>query len=310
MSSLTDNILAATDYGLSPIDSNSFSSNDICSIQHDYADHPLLQIQRLESLAGKLYETEQCRFVNPGMDLKSDFWHESKPTNGQDLSEFFERISEPESWIALYNVETDPEYKALVESIVQSRKDLIEPEQGSILEAQGFIFISAPPSVTPFHIDRENNFWLQIRGTKEMTVFDHTDTEVVSATAIEDFISNGTLKEVALTDSAADKGRRFITKAGDGVYFPSTSPHMTRTTTDWVTDTDNISISIGVVFYTEKTRMTAQIYQCNRLLRKFGLKPTPPGSNSLLDSVKASIGHYWSLFNIKFRNYNPPPHSY
>jgi len=31
--------------------------------------------------------------------------------------------------------------------------------------------LSAPPAQTPFHIDRDDNFWLQIRGSKRKTVW-------------------------------------------------------------------------------------------------------------------------------------------
>lgn len=310
MSSNTHSTSSNDVYSLSPCNPDHFSSERICPIFHSYEHHPLLQIDSLKSLASRLYKTEQCRFVNPGMSLDSDFWHESNPTDGKDLHTFFENIAESGSWIALYNVEADPEYKKLVEDIVHSRRDLIEPEQGRILESQGFIFISAPPSITPFHIDRENNFWLQIKGTKEMTVFDRTDREVISEPAIEDFIVNRTQRRVVYSDEIAVKGNRFITKPGDGVYFPSTSPHMTRTTTDWVTDDENLSISIGVVFYTEKTLNDARIYQFNRLIRKLGLSPNPPGSSSIGDRVKSMLGHHWSLLRMKYKSYSPPPHSF
>jgi hypothetical protein len=57
---------------------------------------------------------------------------------------------------------------------------------------------ATPPSVTPFHIDRENNFWLQIRSRKLMHVWDPTDSEVVSPPDREAFIVNADLDNVRL----------------------------------------------------------------------------------------------------------------
>jgi hypothetical protein len=52
--------------------------------------------------------------------------------------------------------------------------------------------------MTPFHIDRENNFWLQIRGRKTLTLWDHRDRSVVPAEAVERFILFGDLDDVRL----------------------------------------------------------------------------------------------------------------
>ena len=40
-----------------------------------------------------------------------------------------------------------------------------------MLTSQGFIFVSSPNSVTPYHFDPEHNILLQIRGSKVMTQF-------------------------------------------------------------------------------------------------------------------------------------------
>ena len=46
-------------------------------------------------------------------------------------------------------------------------KPFAELASTGMKQKQGFIFISSPGSVTPFHIDPENNFLLQIRGSKK-----------------------------------------------------------------------------------------------------------------------------------------------
>lgn len=290
--------------------SDQFDCLSMSPLKHNFDSHPLMQMDRLHQLAEYMMERKQCRFVSPDIQQDSEFFHQSKTFDGRSLAEVFERIEEPKSWIALYNVEVHPEYKAFLDEVMAAVSPLVESQQKKIFNIGGFIFISAPPSVTPFHIDRENNFWLQVRGRKRMTVFGHRDRQIVSDLAVEQFITNRGLDGVCLNDELIGRGREFDVGPGDGVYFPATSPHMTRTTEEWVKPSDGVSVSIGVVFYTDYTRHQAQIYQCNNIMRRFGFNPATPGSGYWSDLIKGQLGHYFAAFKTRFRGYNPPPGSY
>jgi hypothetical protein len=179
----------------------------------------------------------------------------------------------------------------LLGEILETVRPVIEREQPGIFNLTGFCFISAPPSITPFHIDRENNFWLQLHGRKLLTVWDATDRDAVSADAVEDFIVNHSLKKVRMTEAARSSGHVFDSGPGDGVYFPTTSPHMTRSDDGWATPGDGVSVSLGVTFYTSHTRKLARIHQTNRALRKYlHWSPVSPGQSSVFDSIKAPLG--------------------
>lgn len=285
--------------------SEPFSLDKIALIRHNFDQHPLLQIDELEKLAHRLLPLNQCRFINPGATQQSEFLHHSRSPDGRDLSEVFRNISEPGSWVALYNAETDPKYAELVDEALASVEGLISREKAGIFSPQAFIFISAPPSVTPFHIDRENNFWLQIRGRKIMNVWDRNDREILPASTVEDFIVDRSLDAVNLHDKFWPKRFEWNLGASEGVYFPSTSPHSTRSTTEWVSTDNRISISIGVVFYTKRTRRDAYIHSLNRFLRKFALTPKSPGESGL-DGVKALLGRLLVELKRRLRNYRPP----
>jgi hypothetical protein len=241
------------------------------------------------------------------MTQKSPFLHDSKTHDGRDVDEVFARINEPGSWIALYNVETVPRYKAFLDEVMESVRARVESEQPGIFNVNGFIFISGPPSVTPFHIDRENNFWLQIAGRKTMEVFDRNDRELLAQKDIEDFIVFGTLDNVQLREGMEARSHRFEVSSGDGVYFPATSPHMTRSDRDWVTADDAVSISIGVVFYTSITRLEANVHALNRVLRRLGMHPRPPGESLLLDRTKLPFAQLLVRAHKLFRDYKPKP---
>lgn len=282
-----------------------FSLDRISLIQHSFHRHPLLQLDELEALAHRLLPKNQCRFINPGARQNSDFVHHSQSPDGRSLAEVFQNLSQPGSWVALYNAETDPRYGALVKEAIASVEHLVERDQPGIFSPQAFIFISAPPSVTPFHIDRENNFWLQIHGRKIMNVWDHTDRSIVPAQTVENFIVDKSLHDVKLKDEFMRARHEWDIEPGDGVYFPSTSPHSTRTEGGWVTEDNAVSVSIGIVFYTRKTRRDAYIHSFNRLVRKLGMKPAFPG-DSIWDGAKYALGRLLVAVKKRLRGFKPP----
>lgn len=287
-------------------DPAAYSPRRRCRLTHTFHLHPLMQIDALEGLAERLYPQGQCRFLRPGSTLSSEFSHKPKSADGRSLADVFRRIDEPGSWIALYDIQVDPLYRAFLAEVYDTVRPLVEPHERAF-DLRGFVFISAPPSVTPFHIDRENNFWLQIRGRKTIDVWDRDDRAVVAARDVEDFIVHRTLDRVKLDDRLRDRSLQADCGPGDGVYFPSTSPHMTQSCRDWTTPGDGVAISIGVDFYTDVTRRNARVHAFNRLLRKAGLAPRLPGRSDALDRLKAPFGAAAVALARRLRGYTPPP---
>lgn len=292
-------------YRIEACDGPRFSPQRIHRLSHNFNEHPLLQLPELARLAKDLYPMGQCRFIAPGSTQASEFWHEPKDASGRDVDEVFRRIEEPGSWVALYNVETQPRYRELLRQVIDCVRPMVEPEQPGIFNAGGFIFISAPPSVTPFHIDRENNFWLQIKGRKTMNVWDPSDRLVVSSEDRARFIVSRRLTGVRLKDEFVERSNEFFVGSGDGVYFPSTSPHMTRCDAGSTRAGDAVSVSIGVVFYTDLTRMHANIHACNLFLRRFGITPSEPGDGGKMDIIKFRLGRALVYLRQRLRSYTP-----
>lgn len=292
-------------YGIWPATGESFSTHRVQALQHNFHQHPLMQLPELAKLARALMPTQQCRFIKPGADLAASFDHDGSDPQGRDIDAVFAGIEQPGSWVALYNVETDPAYRAFLDEVIACMRPMVEREQRGIFNVGGFIFISAPPSVTPFHIDRENNFWLQIRGRKVMNVWDPTDRTVVTGRARDEFILYAALDDVRLRDGFLARSHEFDVGPGDGVYFPSTSPHMTHSDPDWVQPGDGVAISIGVVFYTDVTRRTAYVHAVNLQLRRLGLNPAEPGESAWKDRIKYLLGRVFIWSKKTFRGYQP-----
>jgi len=129
-----------------------------------------------------------------------------------------------------------------------------------------------------------------LKGHKTITTWDRNDRQTVAAADVDDFIVWRSLENVRLKDGAQARGRELDRGPGEGLYFPSTTPHMTVSSTDWVRPGDGVAISIGVNFYTNVTRRHALVHQVNWVMRRMGLVPTPPGRHVWLDMLKAPLG--------------------
>jgi hypothetical protein len=302
---LTDRV-ATGKYKIEVQDAPRFSTTRLSPIKHNFHEHPLMQLDRLSALAESLSLTGQCRFISPGTTESAPFDHKGTSPDGRTVRELFTSIEKPGSWIALYNVQTDSAYAGFLREVMASIDHVVSREE-KVFDIRGFIFISAPPSVTPFHIDRENNFWLNMRGRKTLSVWDRADRSVVAGKDVEEFIMYRMLENVTLTDASREKRIDFDCGPGDGVYFPATTPHMTRSDASWARPGDGVSVSMGIDFYTNVTKRNAYLYSANRLLRRFGITPREPGVNGLGDTLKYALGRTSVALRKRLRGYVPPP---
>ena len=155
-----------------------------------------------------------------------------------------------------------------------------------MLPRAGWIFVSSPNTVTPFHIDHEHNFILQIRGKKRLYTWEPFDREVVSERAQELFHDEHSRERIGWNESFRSRARIFDLVPGMGGYMPSTSPHL-------VENGDEPSITISFTYYTDATRRREMLYRGNARLRRMGLSPRPVGSSVLRDRVKHAVLVTW-----------------
>jgi hypothetical protein len=248
-------------------------------IGHHLCEHSLFALPSLMDLAKRLPPANiEYNAGNIPVSLDPHL----TPLTGLSIEETIRRIEECKSWMVLKYVENDPAYRALLHQCLAEVKPYSEPIAPGMELAQGFIFITSPNSVTPYHMDPEHNFLLQIRGSKTVKQFDRS---VVSEEEFERFYDgahrNLTYKEEYLANSYT-----YDLEAGAGLHFPHTFPH-------WVQNGPSVSISFSITFRTPDLERLALVYNVNSFLRRRGLRATPFGRSPWLDTLKYQSARVW-----------------
>jgi hypothetical protein len=244
-------------------------------VKHRLVDHPLFSLPRLIELSRSLPE-HFVKYNRGNLPLNQNI--DQAPRTGLSIEETIRRIEEHQSWMVLRYVQNDPEYRACIDQLLDEIQELSEPLDAGMMKREGFIFISSADSVTPYHMDPEHNFLLQIRGTKYMNIFDGQDRSILAEEELETFYS-GKQFDLTYRDEYQQKAMVFELTPGLGVHNPLTAPH-------WVKVGPEVSISFSITFRTRKSEERAAVYSMNSQLRKMGLTPTPFGRSTIKDSAK------------------------
>jgi hypothetical protein len=245
-------------------------------IGHSLTEHPLLDAARLVELAKRLPE-EHVEY-NAG-DLPVSLDPALTPRTGLSIEETIRRIEECRSWMVLKYVERDPDYKQLLDDCLDQIQVLSEPLAPGMCARQGFIFVSSPGAVTPYHMDHEYNFLLQVRGRKTVSMFDVRDRSILSEQELERTYSRGSHRNLEFKDEYQQKAAVFELTPGLGLHFPVTAPH-------WVKNGEAVSVSFSITFRTPASDRRGSVYRVNSWLRGRGIAPLPFGRSPARDSLK------------------------
>lgn len=242
---------------------------------HRLAAHPLLTLPRLVELSAVL-PASSIEYNAGSLPISMDT---AAPGNGLSIDETIRGIESHNSWMVLQNVEQDTAYRALLLECVGEISNVVAPIRSRALQPEAFIFISSASAVTPYHMDPEHGFLLQIVGDKTVTVFDGADRAIVSEHDLERFYSGVRHRHMTLHESAQRSARTFTLTPGNGVHIPVTFPH-------YVEVGAHYSISLSITFRTADLYRRANAYYVNGFLRHRGLHPRPPGAAAWSDAMK------------------------
>lgn len=252
-------------------------------LEHRLAGEALFALPRLVDLARRL-PAAQVEY-NAG-DVPVGLDPARTPHNGLSVEETLHRIEHCRSWMVLKNVEHDADYARLLERCLAEVRAAPSRLSAGMRDPHAFIFVSSPGAVTPYHIDPEENFLLQIRGTKTMSVFDRADAAAVSEQALERFFDGGH-RNLDYREQSQALARAFHLVPGLALHVPFAAPH-------WVRNGPAVSVSFSITFNTRSSMRRIHAHRLNSRLRRWGIDPVPVGRSAARDAVKQLASRAWS----------------
>jgi hypothetical protein len=262
---------------------------------HNLAGHSLFEIPRLVELADTIaLKSDPRKVVCLASKISADRkW--SDMTRREQVIEAITHIEESGSLVLIKSAHLDPDYKVLMDQILAELEELTGvPLHREITWPETYIFISSPNSVTPYHIDHEPNFLFQIRGQKEVNLFDPFDRSILTEQEIEEYFAFN-LEAATYQEENQSKAYVFPLIPGKVVHHPSLAPH-------WVRNGNNVSVSLSINFCMRSVDLNARVYQVNHFLRKLGINPTPCGRSLIKDQAKIAAMSIFAKRNPKIKD--------
>lgn len=232
---------------------------------HSLSGHPLLELEALARLAESLPgESIEYNASDQPIGIEG-----KPPPTGVPIGETIRTIGKAGSWAAIKNIEQAPEYSALLDGLLDELRPEIEARTGRMMSRQGFVFVTSPGGVTPYHFDPEHNILLQIRGTKVMTQFPAGDARFAPDEVHETYHTGGA-RELRWSDDLIPGGTEFPLSPGEALFVPVMAPH-------FVVTGPEPSVSLSITWRSEWSYAEADARAFNGLLRRAGMTPRAPG---------------------------------
>lgn len=250
-------------------------------LRHALQDHPRLALNALADLAETLPE-RSIEYNRGNLPIGVD----GKPgATGLSIGETIRHIATSDSWAVLKNIEQVPAYRALLMNLLGELRPVIAATTGELLTPQGFVFVSSPNAVTPYHFDPEHNILLQLKGSKVMTQFPAGDARYAPDEVHESYHLGGP-RELPWSDALLAGGTAFAIDPGEAVFVPVMAPHFVR-------NGPESSISLSITWRSEWSYAEAGARCFNGTVRKLGLKPRPPGRWPARNHAKSLAYRAW-----------------
>lgn len=243
------------------------------SLTHHLAQHPLLTLEALAELADALpagaierHKAEQPLLVPGGAANLSG-----------PPSETVRSIGTNGRWMVFWNIEQVNGYRELLDAILDQALPLLPAREGGMGRRESFLFLSAPNSVTPVHFDPENNFLLQIRGSKRVKVGCFPD-RAAELRELDRYHDGGHRNLVEIPPCSST----FDMQPGMGIYLYPWAPH-------WVYNGPEVSVSLSITFRTARSQQAERVHTFNARLRRHGYTPVPAGASDPADWMKSAL---------------------
>jgi hypothetical protein len=268
---------------------------------HELTDHPALQLDSLRDIILSL-PADQVFASRADLKIDTDFdrAHIDHAID-RSLAATLADMATSNSYVMVRKPDSHPRLKEVLDLFMHDLNESVGripraplgllPAQSRVFyDPMLYLFISSPNSVTPFHVDRYSTLLLQLRGQKDVMIWDREDRATVTTEELEFLFGRPYEKNPSYKSSHAREPEPFHISPGEGVHIPFTSPH-------WVKNGPEVSVSVSFIWQTgESTREAAAHrfnYVARRALAKIPGAPrpelTPVGRSALVDRTKSSL---------------------
>ncbi|MEO6991453.1 MAG: transcriptional regulator [Candidatus Baltobacteraceae bacterium] len=266
---IADNAHFRRDFDLAPF-----------GFEHALANHPLLSAEHLLGLAKEMSADSRDIYYDAG-EVRVDQRRDQTPFCDLPVAELLGRIETAGAWVVLRRAEKLPIFAELLDACMARIEALSGRDLRAVTKvSNAIVFINSPHRISTYHIDRECNFLLQIRGAKTISVFDRDDRDVLPEAEVERFwtVDNNS---AVYKPQLQDRAHVFELAPGFGVHIPVNAPH-------WVQNGPEVAVSLSINFHYHDA-LLADVYRANYWLRRLGLRPASPRSSALRDGVKSTL---------------------
>jgi hypothetical protein len=246
--------------------------------RHGLGGHAAMGLPEIKELALKFLDEGRYDQVECLTGGESNSKNLSSKERVHKALDALQSIESSNSWLRLTRVdEANGQFQEITEQFYAELSQLYQRDiKPRVMKTFVTLFISSPGEITKYHIDHTWNFLLQISGRKRVHLFDPSDPQILSQEEKESWY----MKRRPRLTVKDGRGIAYDLEPGDGVHHPVNAPH-------FVENGAEVSVSLSLGLCLHDSNRDAKVHQVNYLLRKFGLRPRPPGKSRWQDASKA-----------------------
>ena len=245
--------------------------------EHGLVGHPLLQLDAIAELAEELGpdHISAQEAVKPLVASSTSF----RDVAPGGIAAAIRELAVNDSWFTLLNIERSPDYRALVDEVLDAVAAGGGMDLRGLERRMGFVFASSPGAITSAHFDVEHSLLFQLSGHRTLTFGDWASRDQRTS-EVDRYWSQGSFGRLA--QMPRERARHAL-EPGVGCYIPPYVPH-------WLTNENAPSLSLTLTFYEPSNEREALVGAFNARARRLGLSRTRPyGEAPLRDRGKAGV---------------------